>query len=100
MLTRHPNRWRVSFCFQAAADRLPKGNASLDGHNQRFWSFRGKVVYLPGPYLDRKVGVAAGEELCRKLGWLDVQSSARSPLPCDRPPSKWLNQGTNRRCLH
>jgi hypothetical protein len=35
-------------------------------------SFRGKAIYLPGPYLDRKAGVAAGEALCRKLGWLDV----------------------------
>ncbi|MGO4567748.1 hypothetical protein AB4Z52_22515 [Rhizobium sp. 2YAF20] len=35
-------------------------------------SFRGKVIYLQGPYPDRKAGVAAGEELCRKLGWLDV----------------------------
>jgi hypothetical protein len=35
-------------------------------------SFRGKLLYLPGPYPDRKAGVAAGEELCRKRGWLDV----------------------------
>jgi hypothetical protein len=30
--------------------------------------FRGKLIYLPGPYLDRKAGVAAGEERCRRLG--------------------------------
>jgi hypothetical protein len=35
-------------------------------------SFRGKVIYLPGPYLDRKAGIEAGEELCRKRGWLDA----------------------------
>jgi hypothetical protein len=34
-------------------------------------SFRGKVVHLPGPYVDRKAGVAAGEDKCRRLGWLD-----------------------------
>jgi hypothetical protein len=31
-------------------------------------SFRGKVAYLPGPYLDRKAGIAAGEDRCRRLG--------------------------------
>jgi hypothetical protein len=35
-------------------------------------SFRGKVIYLPGPYLNRKTAVAAGEQRCRELGWLDV----------------------------
>jgi hypothetical protein len=35
-------------------------------------SFRGKLIYLPGPYLDRRIGVAAGEQRCRELGWLDV----------------------------
>ena len=35
-------------------------------------TFRGKVVYLPGPYVDRKAGIAAGEERCRRLGWLDL----------------------------
>ena len=30
----------------------------------------GKVIYLPGPYPDRKAGVAAGEEICRSwAGW-------------------------------
>jgi hypothetical protein len=35
-------------------------------------SFRGKLLYLPGPYLDRKAAVAAGEQRCRELGWQDV----------------------------
>ncbi|PZM16493.1 hypothetical protein CPY51_04065 [Rhizobium tubonense] len=34
-------------------------------------SFRGKVIYLPDPYLDPKADVAAGEERCRRLRWLD-----------------------------
>jgi hypothetical protein len=33
--------------------------------------FRGRAIYLPGPYADRKTGVAAGEQVCRELGWLD-----------------------------
>jgi hypothetical protein len=35
-------------------------------------SFRGKLIYLPGPYLNRKAALAAGELRCRELGWLDV----------------------------
>ena len=35
-------------------------------------SFRGKLTYLPGPYPDRKAAVAAGEQRCRQLGWLDA----------------------------
>jgi hypothetical protein len=36
--------------------------------------FRGKLVNLPGPYLNRKTAAAAGEQRCRELGWLDVSS--------------------------
>jgi hypothetical protein len=35
-------------------------------------SFRGTLIYLVGPYLDRKAALAAGEERCRELGWLDI----------------------------
>ena len=43
-------------------------------------SFRGKHIYLPGPYLERKAAIAAGEERCRKLGWLDLWELERDAL--------------------
>jgi hypothetical protein len=34
-----------------------------------FIEFRDLTYYLPGPYPSHKEGVAAGEELCRSMGW-------------------------------
>jgi hypothetical protein len=35
-------------------------------------SFRDRVVTLPGPFVDRKAGVVAGEICCKSLGWKDL----------------------------
>jgi hypothetical protein len=37
-----------------------------------FVSFRGIWKVLPGPYPDRKTGIAAGEAYCRASGWEDI----------------------------
>jgi hypothetical protein len=37
-----------------------------------FIQFRGQSAYLEGPYLNRKEAVLAGEEYCRKRGWMDT----------------------------
>ncbi len=34
-----------------------------------FIEFRGLSYYLPGPYAGQKEALAAGEELCRSMGW-------------------------------
>lgn len=41
-----------------------------------FVDFRGQFIYLSGPYLTRSSGLAAGEEKCRELGWIDSQTIA------------------------
>jgi len=44
--------------------------------------FRGKTIILRGPFQDGRSGIAAGEELCKELGW---QSN-------ERPESSGLTQ--------
>jgi hypothetical protein len=35
-------------------------------------SFRKTLTYLVGPFEDRKAGIRAGEDCCRKRGWKDA----------------------------
>jgi hypothetical protein len=37
--------------------------------------FRDELVTLPGPFLDRKTAIAAGEAYCKSLGWNDAPRS-------------------------
>jgi hypothetical protein len=40
-----------------------------------FVGFRDEVTTLPGPFLDRRAGIAAGEAYCKALGWKDEAQS-------------------------
>ncbi|MDX3924476.1 MAG: hypothetical protein QHC90_01540 [Shinella sp.] len=40
--------------------------------------FRGKSHFLSGPFASRSAAIAAGEALCRELGWVPENEQSKS----------------------
>ncbi|MHB1205519.1 MAG: hypothetical protein ACYCZX_08130 [Rhodospirillaceae bacterium] len=52
-----------------------------DPHSKRAAAFfRGRHIALPTAHEDEATAVAAGERLCRGLGWIPAQGKAKSSL--------------------
>ena len=41
-------------------------------------AFRGRLITLSGPYPTREPAIRAGEDYCRKQGWIDRSPDDRS----------------------
>ncbi len=50
-----------------------------DATNAVAVSFRGRLITLSGPYPSRETAIRAGEDYCRKQGWID-RSDERAGL--------------------
>lgn len=48
-----------------------------DGPSRRvILNFRGRVIVLPETYEDERAGRIAGEQHCRKLGWIPARRTS------------------------